>query len=63
MCRLTGKKAIHLAGSGTGIRRNPLMRKMAEKMFGMPMDVAEYEEEAAYGAAVCAWNVIAEKQK
>ena len=63
MCRLTGKKAIHLAGSGNGIRRNPLMRKMAEKMFGMPMDVAEYEEEAAYGAAVCAWNVIAEKQK
>ena len=63
MCRLTGKKAIHLAGSGNGIRRNPLMRKMAEKMFRMPMDVAEYEEEAAYGAAVCAWNVIAEKQK
>lgn len=30
------------------------MRKMAEKMFGMPMNVAEYEEEAAYGAAVCA---------
>lgn len=29
MCRLTGKKAIHLAGSGNGIRRNPLMRKMA----------------------------------
>ena len=35
MCQLTGKKATRLAGSGNGIRRNPLMRKLAEEMFGM----------------------------
>lgn len=58
MCKLTGKKAIRLAGSGNGIRRNPLMRKQAEEMFGMPMYVSEYEEEAAYGAALCAGKVL-----
>ena len=52
MCQLTGKKATCLAGSGNGIRRNPLMRKLAEEMFGMPMEVPAYEEEAAYGAAL-----------
>ena len=53
MCRITGKKATCLVGSGNGIRRNPLMRKLAEEMFEMTMDVPEYEEEAAYGAALC----------
>ena len=58
MCKLTGKKATRLAGSGNGIRRNPLMRKLAEEMFGMPMYVSEYEEEAACGAALCAGKVL-----
>jgi len=58
MCKLTGKKATRLAGSGNGIRRNPLMRKLAEEMFGMPMYVSEYEEEAACGAALCARKVL-----
>ena len=61
MCRLTGKKATHLAGSGNGIRKNPLMRKMTEEMFGMPMAVARYEEEAAYGAAFCAGKLISDQ--
>lgn len=58
MCDLTGKKAVHLAGSGNGIRRNTLMRKMAEEMFEMPMAVAAHEEEAAYGAALCMQKLI-----
>lgn len=58
MCGLTGTKAVRLAGSGNGIRRNPLMKKLAENMFGMPMYVSDCEEEAAYGAALCAWNMI-----
>ena len=28
------------------------MRRLAEEMFKMPMEVPEYEEEAAYGAAL-----------
>ena len=62
MCQLTGKKATCLVGSGNGIRRNPLMRKLAEEMFGMPMDVPAYEEEAAYGAALSAGKTVAKLQ-
>lgn len=52
MCRMTGKKAGRLVGSGNGIRRNALMREMAEEMFQMPMTIPACEEEAAYGAAL-----------
>lgn len=38
MCQLTGKKATRLTGSGNGIRRNSLMRRLAEEMFKMPME-------------------------
>lgn len=52
MCRMTGKKAGRLVGAGNGIRRNALMREMAEEMFRMPMTIPVCEEEAAYGAAL-----------
>lgn len=52
ICQVTGKRAKYLVGSGNGIRRNALMREMAEEIFQMPMRVQEYEEEAAYGSAV-----------
>lgn len=41
-----------LAGSGNGLRKNALMRRLAEEMFGMPVKVPVYEEEAACGAAL-----------
>ncbi len=53
MCGLTGKRAGHLVGSGNGLRRNPLMQKLAEEMFGLKMEIPKYQEEAAYGAALC----------
>lgn len=53
MCELTGKRAGRLAGSGNGIRKNPLMRRLAEELFGMKMEVPECGEEAAFGAALC----------
>ena len=52
MCRLTGKEAHALVGSGNAIRRNPLMKRLAEEMFGMPMQIPAYQEEAACGAAL-----------
>lgn len=58
MCQLTGKKATRLTGSGNGIRRNSLMRRLAEEMFKMPMEIPEYEEEAAYGAALTAGKMV-----
>lgn len=52
MCRLAGRRASILAGSGNGLRKNPLMRRLAEEMFGLPLKVPAYEEEAACGAAL-----------
>ncbi len=52
MCMEAGKKAYRLVGSGNGIRKNPLMQKLAEEMFGMKMEIPVYQEEAACGAAL-----------
>ena len=52
MCEKTGSKAVNLVGSGNGIRRNRLMRELAEEMYGMKMMIPACKEEAAYGAAI-----------
>ncbi|MDO4273516.1 MAG: FGGY family carbohydrate kinase [Eubacteriales bacterium] len=52
MCRMTGTKAVRLVGSGNGVRKNPLMRELAESLFGMKMNIPVCKEEAAYGAAL-----------
>lgn len=54
ICRRTGHRPGRLVGSGNGLRRNPLMRRIAEEMFGLKMMVPEHQEEAAFGAALCA---------
>ena len=54
MTALTGARPAALVGSGNGLRRNPLMRRLAEEMFGMPLQIPAHMEEAAYGAALCA---------
>ena len=54
MCRVTGRKATKLVGSGNGIRKNKLMQELAEEIFGMPLAIPQYQEEAAYGAALYA---------
>ena len=54
MCRVTGKKATKLVGSGNGLRKNKLMQKIAEERFGMKLEIPLYQEEAAYGAALYA---------
>lgn len=52
MCQMTGTRAVHLVGSGNGIRQNTLMRELAETMFGMKMQIPVCKEEAAYGSAL-----------
>ena len=54
MTALTGRKAVRLVGSGNGLRRNPLMREAAGRLFGMPLRIPAHREEAAYGAALAA---------
>ncbi|MCD7817436.1 MAG: hypothetical protein LUH07_00045 [Lachnospiraceae bacterium] len=55
MCLMAEKKALHLVGSGNGIRKNPLMQELAQDLFRMPMDIPVCQEEAAYGAALQAF--------
>lgn len=43
-----------LVGSGNGIRKGAVLRRMFEKRFGAPLCVPAHTEEAAYGAALYA---------
>lgn len=52
-CR-SGAKASVLVGSGNGIRKNPVLRRIIERRFGMPLLIPAHTEEAAFGAALCA---------
>lgn len=52
ICHITGKSAMNLVGSGNGIRKNVLMQKIAEIIFGMNLKIPKCEEEAAFGAAL-----------
>lgn len=52
MCEKKGSKPTKLVGSGNGIRRNTLLRELAEEMFGMKLMIPVCKEEAAYGAAL-----------
>ena len=41
-----------LIGSGNGLRRNPALRRVFERRFGLEMRIPVHTEEAAYGAAL-----------
>lgn len=58
MTKLTGRKASVLVGSGNGMRKNPLMQRLAGEMFGMKVEIPAFTEEAACGAALCAMNLV-----
>ena len=57
MRRLTGRHASILVGSGNGMRKNPLMQRLAGEMFGMTVELPAFTEEAACGAALCAMSL------
>lgn len=48
------KPRTKLIGSGNGLRKNPLLRAMAESEFKMPLQMQPDQEEAAVGAAILA---------
>lgn len=62
MCHTTGKTATKLVGSGNGIRKNKLMQELAEEIFGMPLSIPQYQEEAAYGAALYALSATGKEE-
>ena len=49
---------IRLMGSGNGIRKSKVWRKLFEEQFNMALTVSENKEEAAYGAAVFALKAL-----
>lgn len=40
-----------IVASGNGIRKNTLLRDIIQRRFGMPVEIIQMEEEAAFGAA------------
>lgn len=44
----------NLIGAGNGVRKNPAMRSVLSKRFGLPVKVPQFHEEAAFGAALFA---------
>lgn len=58
MRTLTGRNAVALVGSGNGLRKNEIMRRIAGEIFGLEVRVPEYQEEAARGCALCAMKLV-----
>lgn len=52
--RKMGKERSFLVGSGNGIRRNRMLRRLVEIAFGRKLHLPDVEEEAGLGAALCA---------
>jgi sedoheptulokinase len=47
----SGEKRGLLVGAGNGLRKNAALRQALERLFGMPLAIPPYGEEAARGAA------------
>lgn len=45
---------VRAVGSGNGIRKNALLRRILEERFGLPLQMPVHREEAAFGAALFA---------
>jgi ribulose kinase len=48
------EKPRFLAGAGNGIRKNPALCRVLERVFGLPLHIPLHREEAAFGAALVA---------
>ena len=58
MKAMTGRSAGVIVGSGNGIRKNEIMRRVAGEIFGLEVRVSESKEEAAKGSAMCAMSTV-----
>ena len=55
-----GTAAKILTASGNAVRKNPVLQQILGNVFGMPVQIPDHTEEAAYGAAVFARMVLEE---
>lgn len=51
------QKGLRLVGSGNGLRKNPLLQKLFAERFQMPLSMISFQEEAAIGCALYAFDV------
>ncbi len=58
MKNLTGRNALAIVGSGNGLRKNEIMRRIAGEIFGLDVNIPKYQEEAARGCAICTMNFV-----
>lgn len=56
------KDGSHFVGSGNGIRKNPLLQKIASDRFRMKLRIPKYAEEAAYGAVLFSMLASGERE-
>ena len=56
------KDGSHFVGSGNGIRKNPLLQKIASDRFWMKLRIPKYAEEAAYGAVLFSMLASGERE-
>jgi sedoheptulokinase len=54
MYRSMGETRCGIVGSGNGIRKNKRLQRVAQEVFGVPLVIPLYQEEAACGAALFA---------
>ena len=54
----SGGEAKTLIGSGNGLRKNPCLQRCCREIFGMPLSMAQCQEEAAAGAALYALSTV-----
>lgn len=50
----TGTHRTKLIASGNAVRKNPVFQEIIKEHFHMPLTIVQNEEEAAYGASLCA---------
>jgi sedoheptulokinase len=52
------RESDFIVGGGNAVRRNALLRRIISDRFGKPLRLAEYQEEAAVGAARLAGEIL-----
>ena len=50
----TGSRKTKLIASGNAVRKNSIFQQILAERFHMPLTIRQNEEEAAYGASLCA---------
>ena len=62
MIRQGASAPSYLVGSGNGIRQNPYLQKIFERIYKLPMQIPLHHEEASYGAALYAMTASGMKK-